>query len=163
MGEIWLGLKVLLLLGAANSAPIVAKRLLGDRWATPLDFGVRFIDGRSLLGPGKSFRGVVVAVVATAAVAWPLGIAPQTGALVGAVSMAGDALASFVKRRLGVAPSGRAIGLDQVPESLLPLLAVHGLLDLSVLQILGITAAFFALEIPLARWAFRLGLRDRPY
>ena len=30
-------------------------------------------------------------------------------------------------------------------------------------QILGITAAFFALEIPLARWAFRLGLRDRPY
>ena len=163
MGEIWLGLKVLLLLGAANSAPIVAKRLLGDRWATPLDFGVRFIDGRSLLGPGKSFRGVVVAVVATAAVAWPLGIAPQTGALVGAASMAGDALASFVKRRLGVAPSGRAIGLDQVPESLLPLLAVHGLLDLSVLQILGITAAFFVLEIPLARWAFRLGLRDRPY
>jgi CDP-2,3-bis-(O-geranylgeranyl)-sn-glycerol synthase len=77
--------------------------------------------------------------------------------------MAGDALASFFKRRLGLAPSGRAIGLDQVPESLLPLLAVQGLLGLSAAEILGITAAFFALEIPLARWAFRLGLRDRPY
>ena len=60
-------------------------------------------------------------------------------------------------------PSGRATGLDQIPESLLPLLAVQGELDLSLLQIGAITAAFFVLELPLARLAFRLGLRDRPY
>ena len=163
MGEIWRGLALLLLLGVANSAPIVAKRLLGDRWAAPLDFGATFLDGRPLLGPGKTIRGVVAAVVAAALVAWPLGIPPSVGALVGAVSMAGDALASFIKRRLGVAPSGRAIGLDQIPESLLPLLALQEQLGLSAAQILGVTAAFFVLEIPLARWAFRLGLRDRPY
>jgi len=163
MGEIWRGLELLLLLGVANSAPIVAKRLLGDRWGAPLDLGATFFDGRPLLGPGKTIRGVVAAVVATALVAWPLGLPPSVGALLGAVSMAGDALASFIKRRLGVAPSGRAVGLDQIPESLLPLLAVQGPLDLSVAQVLGVTAAFFALEIPLARWAFRLGLRDRPY
>lgn len=163
MDEVWLGLKLLLLLGVANSAPIVARRLLGDRWSAPLDFGATFVDGRPWLGPGKTIRGVVVAVVATALAAWPLGIAPTVGAVIGGVSMAGDALASFAKRRLRVAPSGRATGLDQVPESLLPLLAVQGPLDLSTVQILCITAAFFALEIPLARWAFRLGLRDRPY
>lgn len=163
MDGIWLGLRLLLLLGVANSAPIVAKRLLGDRWAAPLDFGLNFFDGRPLLGPGKTIRGVVAAVVATTPAAWALGISPQLGALIGVVSMAGDALASFVKRRLRVAPSGRATGLDQVPESLLPLLAVQGQLDLSMAQILAISAAFFVLEIPLARWAFRLGLRERPY
>lgn len=163
MGGIWRGLELLLLLGVANSAPIVVKRLLGDRWGTPLDLGATFVDGRPLLGPGKTLRGVIVAVVATALAAWPLGIPLAVGALIGAVSMAGDALASFIKRRLGVAPSGRAIGLDQIPESLLPLLAVQGQLELSAAQVLGITAAFFVLEIPLARWAFRLGLRDRPY
>jgi CDP-2,3-bis-(O-geranylgeranyl)-sn-glycerol synthase len=163
MDGIWLGLRLLLLLGVANSAPIVARRLLGDRWAAPLDFGLNFVDGRPLLGPGKTIRGVVAAVVATALAAWALGIAAQVGVLVGAMSMAGDALASFAKRRLGVAPSGRATGLDQIPESLLPLLAVQGPLELSVAQIVGITVAFFVLEIPLARLAFRLGLRERPY
>ena len=163
MDGIWLGLRLLLLLGVANSAPIAARRLLGDRWAAPLDGGLNFVDGRPLLGPGKTIRGVAVAVVATALASWALGMSPQVGALLGAVSMAGDALASFVKRRLGVAPSGRATGLDQVPESLLPLLAVQGMLDLSAVQILAVTVAFFVLEIPLARWAFRLGLRERPY
>lgn len=163
MDGIWLGLRLLLLLGVANSAPIAARRLLGDRWAAPLDGGLNFVDGRPLLGPGKTIRGVAAAVVATALASWALGMSPQVGALLGAVSMAGDALASFVKRRLGVAPSGRATGLDQVPESLLPLLAVQGMLDLSAVQILAVTVAFFVLEIPLARWAFRLGLRERPY
>ena len=163
MDAIWLGMRLLLLLGVANSAPIAARRLLGDRWAAPLDGGLNFVDGRPLLGPGKTIRGVAVAVVATALASWALGMSPQVGALLGAVSMAGDALASFVKRRLGVAPSGRATGLDQVPESLLPLLAVQGMLDLSAVQILAVTVAFFILEIPLARWAFRLGLRERPY
>ena len=163
MDGIWLGLRLLLLLGVANSAPIAARRLLRDRWAAPLDGGLNFVDERPLLGPGKTIRGVAVAVVATALASWALGMSPQVGALLGAVSMAGDALASFVKRRLGVAPSGRATGLDQVPESLLPLLAVQGMLDLSAVQILAVTVAFFVLEIPLARWAFRLGLRERPY
>jgi len=163
MDGIWLGLRLLLLLGVANSAPIAARRLLADRWAAPLDGGLNFVDGRPLLGPGKTIRGVAVAVAATALASWALGMSPQVGALLGAVSMAGDALASFVKRRLGVAPSGRATGLDQVPESLLPLLAVQGMLDLSAVQILAVTIAFFILEIPLARWAFRLGLRERPY
>jgi CDP-2,3-bis-(O-geranylgeranyl)-sn-glycerol synthase len=163
MDGIWLSVRLLLLLGVANSAPIAARRLLGDRWAAPLDFGLDFVDGRPLLGPGKTIRGVIAAVVASTLAAWALGMPPSVGALIGTVSMAGDALASFAKRRLGVAPSGRATGLDQIPESLLPLLAVQGALDLSVAQIVAVTVAFFALEIPLARWAYRLGLRERPY
>ncbi len=77
--------------------------------------------------------------------------------------MAGDALSSFVKRRLAIEPSGRAVGIDQIPESLLPLLALQWSLGLSFLQIVAITAAFGLLEVPLARLAHRIGFRDRPY
>lgn len=77
--------------------------------------------------------------------------------------MLGDALSSFVKRRIGIASSGRATGLDQIPEALLPLLAVYTTLGLTYLEVVSITLAFFLLEIPAAWLSFRLGLRDRPY
>lgn len=163
MDDLFLSLRLLLLLGAANTAPIMARRLLGARWGTPLDAGWRFVDRRPLLGSSKTVRGVVAAIVCAAISAVPLGFSPVLGAEVGAFAMLGDTLSSFVKRRLGVAPSGRATGTDQVPEALLPLLVVRGPLALSWLQVAAITLAFFALEIPLSRLAFRIRLRDRPY
>jgi CDP-archaeol synthase len=163
MSELGLGLRLLLLLAAANSAPIAAKRLCGARWATPLDGGLHFVDGRPLLGPSKTVRGLVAALIATALLAMLLGLPPAQGALIGAMSMLGDALSSFAKRRLGIASSGRATGIDQIPEALLPLLAAKGPFDLSWLQIALITLAFFLLEMPLARLFFHLGLRDRPH
>jgi CDP-2,3-bis-(O-geranylgeranyl)-sn-glycerol synthase len=163
MDEVWTAVRVLVLLGVANAAPVAAKRLLGARWSAPLDGGLRFIDGRPLLGPAKTMRGVVAAVLAAALAATLLGLPVAVGAAIGAAAMAGDALSSFVKRRLGVAPSGRATGLDQVPEALLPLLVVRGALDLSWLQVAAVTAAFFALQMPVAWLAHRLGLHERPY
>ena len=163
MDDLWLGIRLLLLLGVANSAPIAAKRLIGARWGWPLDAGLRFIDGRPLLGPSKTVRGVAVAIAACMVCALALGLPIAVGALIGAGAMAGDALSSFVKRRLAIEPSGQAFGLDQIPESLLPLLAVQGMLNLSLLQVAAITSAFVLLEIPLARLAHRLGLRERPY
>lgn len=163
MDELWLSVRLLLLLAVANTSPIVVKRLLGSRWSAPLDGGLRFFDGRPLFGSSKTIRGCIAAVGATALAAPVLGIPAGLGARIGAASMLGDALASFVKRRLGLAPSDQAIALDQIPESLLALLAVRGALSLSLLQILGITVVFFALEIPLARLSYRIGLRDRPY
>jgi len=159
----WDALRLLLLLGVANVAPIAAKNLLGRRWQAPLDGGRRFLDGRPLLGPSKTWRGLAAAVAATALAALLLGWPAPVGALLGAGAMAGDALSSFVKRRLGIVSSGRATGLDQIPEALLPLLLVAGMLDLGWLQIVGVSLAFFLVEMPLARWTHRLGLRDRPY
>jgi CDP-2,3-bis-(O-geranylgeranyl)-sn-glycerol synthase len=108
-------------------------------------------------------RGVAVAIAACMLCAPALGLSVIVGALIGAGAMAGDALSSFVKRRLAIEPSGQAFGLDQIPESLLPLLAMQGMLNLSLLQVAAITSAFVLLEIPLARLAHRLGLRERPY
>ena len=163
MDDFFLSLRLLLLLGVANSTPIVVKRLLGTRWSVPLDAGWHFIDGQPLLGSSKTVRGVMSAIICTTAAALLLGFSLGLGAKVGAFAMLGDILASFVKRRLSIEPSGRAFGLDQIPEALLPLLMVQGIFSHPLLQIAGITAAFFALETPLSRLLFRIGVRDRPY
>lgn len=163
MDEFWLGARLLLLLAVANGVPVVAKKVFGTRWSAPLDAGWRFIDGRSLLGPSKTVRGFVAAVAGTAVAAALMGFSLYLGAMFGASAMLGDALSSFVKRRLDIASSGRATGIDQIPEALLPLIVVRGALALSLPQVAVITLAFFVLEMPLARLFFRLGLRDRPY
>jgi CDP-2,3-bis-(O-geranylgeranyl)-sn-glycerol synthase len=131
--------------------------------AMPLDAGACFLDGRPVFGPAKTVRGVLISVAATAAAAPLLGIAWWLGALIGATAMAGDLLSSFVKRRLNRPPSSRAIGLDQVPESLLPLLACHEALRLTGADIAIIVTAFFAGALVLSRLLYWVGLRDEPY
>jgi CDP-2,3-bis-(O-geranylgeranyl)-sn-glycerol synthase len=77
--------------------------------------------------------------------------------------MAGDLLSSFIKRRLGMPPSSKALGLDQIPEALFPLIVYRTWLSLTLVDITVIVALFFAGEIALSRLLFAWGLRDRPY
>ena len=57
-------LQLMVLLTLANGAPVVAKKIFGGRFALPLDFGLMFFDGRPVFGPSKTFRGIVVAILA---------------------------------------------------------------------------------------------------
>ena len=58
--------KLLILLTLANGTPVLLKKLLGQRFAWPLDAGLRFFDAQPLLGPAKTMRGVLGAVLVTA-------------------------------------------------------------------------------------------------
>ncbi len=156
-------LQLTILLALANGAPLVAAKLLGPRFAQPLDAGLLFRDGRPLLGASKTVRGVIAALAASTAGAPLIGIPAGVGALVGAAAMAGDALSSFIKRRLGLPASSRATGLDQIPESLIPLLACWPLLPLTLWDIVAVTAIFFLGEVVLSRVLYQVHLRDRPY
>ncbi len=163
MADAFLWLRALVLLGAANTAPIAAKKLLGERFATPLDGGLRLPDGKPLLGMAKTIRGIVAAIGCTALAALPLGLSWHDGAAVGALAMAGDLASSFVKRRLGLGVHARATLLDQIPEALLPILMLQDRLGLGALDIVVVLALFVILEILLSRILFALNLRDRPY
>jgi CDP-diglyceride synthetase len=158
-----LDLQLLVLLAVANTAPLLGKRALGDRLAWPLDGGLTFVDGRPLFGASKTVRGLVLALLATAAAGALVGPDWRIGALVAAGAMAGDLLSSFLKRRFGLTPSSRATGLDQIPESLLPLLACRAALPLTVADIALLVVLFFLGEVLFSRLFYRLGLRDRPY
>ena len=156
-------IQLLALLSVANGAPVIAKWFLAESFAAPLDRGALFVDGRRLFGSSKTWRGLVVSLAATTACAPLIGLAWNVGALVAGAAMAGDLLSSFLKRRMGLAPSSRAIGLDQVPESLLPLIACRFLLPLCVGDIAVATIAFLVAELALSRVLFKWHIRDRPY
>lgn len=153
----------LALLAAANTAPLFAERLFGQRFNRPLDSGVVLPDGRPLFGRSKTIRGILAALVLTLAVALLAGVDPALGVAVGACAMLGDLFSSFLKRRLNVPPSGRAFGLDQVPESLLPLLVCRHALRLTGWEIAAVTGVFVVGEVVFARLFYRWHLRDRPY
>jgi CDP-2,3-bis-(O-geranylgeranyl)-sn-glycerol synthase len=156
-------LQLMLLLTVANGAPVIAARLAGQHLPYPLDFGATLGDGRPLFGKSKTIRGIVAAILSTSLAAMLVGLDWKLGAVVAGTAMAGDLLSSFVKRRLGLPPSSRATGLDQIPESLLPLLACQNALALSALDIAICVSGFLVGEIVLSRPLYRLHLRDRPY
>jgi len=159
----WTVLQLLGLLTLANATPVVAKRIFGDRFAWPLDGNHKFIDGRPLFGTSKTIRGIVLSVVATSVCAPLVGIGVSIGFIVAVTAMAGDLFSSFIKRRLALAPSSQAIGLDQIPESLIPLLACRQAVGLSFTDIIMGVAIFLVGELALSRALFRLHFRDRPY
>lgn len=156
-------LQALMILALANTAPLIAKKAFGARFCYPVDGGLTFFDKRPLFGPSKTIRGIVASILAAAAGAPFLGVDPEVAVLMAAAAMAGDLLASFVKRRLGLPPSSQALGLDQVPESLLPLLAGSQALSLTGADIVLAVVIFFLGELLLARLFYRLGWRDKPY
>jgi len=154
---------VFLLLLIANGSPIIARAILRDRLAAPLDGGRTLSDGQRLLGASKTWRGLVAATLLSTLCAPLLGLSWQIGTLVGGLAMLGDALSSFVKRRLGMASGAMAPGLDHLPESLLPLIACRPLLPLSWTEVVLSSLGFMAANLLLSRLAYRLGLRERPY
>ena len=156
-------LKLLILITVANGAPVVIKKLLGRHLDYTLDGGLNAMDGRRLFGPTKTIRGVVSAVLITTLVAVLLEFEWFVGAIIGCASMAGDLFSSFIKRRLNMPPSSMALVIDQVPESLFPLLAIQYLLPITILDILVLVGIFFIGELVISRLLYRLHIRDRPY
>ena len=153
----------LMLLGIANGTPVFATWFFGKRFASPLDNGLKLPDGRPLPGPSKTVRGLLLSVICTALVAPLFGFEWITGAGLASASMCGDLLSSFTKRRLGLRAHSQALGLDQVPESLLPLLLLQNKIGLGYSDIAIIVAAFIVLELLLSHLLFKLHIRDRPY
>ena len=155
-------LKLVALLVIANGAPMVLSVVLGNR-GRPVDGGWVLADGQPVLGASKTWRGLAIAVVTTALVAWLLGLGLVFGACFGLVAMAGDLLSSFIKRRLGLVASDRARWLDQVPEALLPSLLAQWWLGVGWGVVIAVTLIFAAINIWGSPFLHRWGIRHQPH
>ena len=158
-----INLEILLLILVANGVPVIASGLLNRRFEVPLDMGVRLPDGQPLFGSSKTLRGLLLSLPLTAIVAELIGLSFTLGLTVALWAMLGDLLSSFIKRRLGMASGSQALGLDQLFESLLPLLAVAGPLTISATEIMATVITFAVLELLISQILFRLKLRKHPY
>ena len=92
--------KILFLLAMANGAPVIGKRILGDKMVFPIDGGLILSDGQSLFGKGKTVRGVVLAVLVTTMLAPLVDLRFMNGAMVSVTAMIGDLLSSFLWREV---------------------------------------------------------------
>lgn len=153
----------MILLTTANGAPVILKRVMGTQLARPLDGGRRYRDGRPLFGPSKTWRGLIGGVAATVLAGWALGVAVWLAGAIALAALAGDLLSSFTKRRLAVPSSDQALGLDQLPEALLPALVAAPFLGLGLVDVAAVAVLFLVGELALSRLLFHLHIRDRPY
>lgn len=156
-------LKALCLVIAANATPVLGFDLLKQYGARPLDGGRTWFDRRRVFGDSKTVRGLALSVAASAVLGPLLGISVSLAALAALAAMAGDLLSSFIKRRLHQASGAAMIGLDQIPESLFPLLVLRRAFLLSSAEILAGVLVFMIIELSVSRIAYGLRMRKRPH
>lgn len=151
------------LLIVANGAPVLARFLLKDRGAYPVDAGIVLGDGKRLFGNSKTWRGIIAALVCTALAALVFNQTLWVGILVALGAMLGDLFSSYCKRRLGLPPSTKKRGLDQLPEAFLPSLLVYLILDHNLVSLLLGGLLFAAFDVLISPWLYRLGVRKVPH
>ncbi len=154
---------ILILLSCANTLPITARKILGKRWELPVDVGICWMDRRPLFGPHKTWRGLISSILGTTLVSSFTPVGMETGLYLAMLSMTGDLLSSFIKRRMNLESGARAIGLDQGIEVMLPLVCLRHRLSISLLDIGLITLLFFAVELTVSPVLYRLGIRRNPH
>ncbi|MBW9141437.1 MAG: CDP-2,3-bis-(O-geranylgeranyl)-sn-glycerol synthase [Candidatus Aramenus sp.] len=147
---------------ANGSGPFVKK-------GTPIDMGRNFLDGRRILGDGKTFEGLMVAVTFGTTIGVVIsrffGVEWVLVSLVESVfAMLGDMAGAFVKRRLNIPRGGRALGLDQLD---FVFGATIGLLLLGVsinlFQFLFVAGVAFVMHVFTNNVAYRLKIKSVPW
>ena len=97
----------------ANMAPVVISKFkLVKRYNKPIDFGRKW-RGKPLLGPGKTWFGLISGVAVGSLIGLLQG-SLELGFMLGLGAMIGDSAGSFVKRRLGLKRGAKAPGIDQL-------------------------------------------------
>ena len=155
---------------ASNGAPVFVKR------GTPIDLGRIFIDGRRILGDGKTFEGLAVGIVFgtgvgaiySAALDNPIFIPYAAVSSLGA--LLGDIIGAFIKRRLGIPRGAPAPLLDQLSFYIFANILIKTLsLDTMVgyqidLMVFMVGAALVLILHVATNWgAYKLGLKSVPY
>lgn len=158
-----ISLELFVMLVLANGAPVVAAGLLNGLWSAPVDGGRSWKDGRPILGKSKTWRGVVSGALACGLFSLVTGLGFIFGVVFGVIGLVGDMLSSFIKRRLGLASSARAVGLDQIPEALLPMLLAMWWLPVNGWVVIGVVVLFTLSNIVASPLLYRIGIRRHPH
>lgn len=167
----------------ANAAPIPAAKLPGLRkWNTPID-GHRKWRGKPILGPHKTWRGIVVGIVMSTlilAIEWLLArqygwaqnlTAPHnyTSAsilLLGPVfaigALGGDAVKSFFKRRRNRGAGATWFPFDQLDYIIGGALLVAPFIRLTLSEYIWVFIIWFIMHLVVSYLGYLTRLKDSP-
>ena len=125
---------------------------------TPVDFGKSDSKGNRWIGDGVTWRGVVAGRI--------IGVIPDVssgiliGFLLGFGAILGDALGSFLKRRIGIGRGKPAPLLDQLDFLIMALILVSFVVELNWLFIVIAIILTLAIHLIANGCAYLLGLKD---
>jgi len=143
-----------------NGLPPLAAVLLPGRLEQPVDGNRLCLDGHPIFGRNKTIRGLLAATAGGTFFAPLLGIPWLAGAAAGLLAMIGDLFSSFCKRRVDIDSGQSVFLLDQLFESLLPLLLFNLFLPLTALQNIIVLTLFILIAYTSSRiW---LHITERP-
>ncbi len=125
-------IKILTLLWSINIAPVLLAYVFEEKWNAPLDNGLLFIDGKPLLGNHKTIRGVAGGIIAGMLFGIVLGIPWWVALPAGIMSMLGDSLSSFIKRRFKMPEGADFPVMDQFFEGAFPFVVIAPAYSVSV-------------------------------
>lgn len=108
--------------GVANMMPVLVAKV--PFLNVPMDFGHSF-RGKRIFGDHKTWRGFVFGIISAGITGMILSGIFKTGAILGAGALLGDAVKSFFKRQLNIAPGKSWVPFDQLDWILGALIAVH--------------------------------------
>ncbi len=118
----------------ANATPAFLSKFL--HFSHPIDFGKNFVDGRRVLGDGKTIEGFLSGVLVGTLSGYIMNMYslhdPYASFVLATGSMIGDSIGSFFKRRLGYERGEHAWGLDELPFITAALIFYHLFYDVII-------------------------------
>lgn len=169
--------------GAANAAPIIATKLpYLNKLSLPLDFGKEF-NGIRVLGPNKTWRGLVTGIFAAACVVYAQQVITQNnsldfipengqdylflspfllGFLFGFGALAGDSVESFFKRQKRIAAGKAWFPFDQIDYIIGGCLASALVVRLGAVDYAAIFAFWFLMHLLFSYVGYHLNLKKSP-
>lgn len=158
----------------ANAAPVFSKG------TSTIDHGAKLQDGKPLLGPGKTWKGLlyglVFGTIAAAIISQLLpNFLPQftlnekliIGFLLSAGAMAGDLFGSFIKRRSGLERGANFPLMDQLFflfAALIFALPIYiGKIEIEITDLALLTILTYAVHATANQIAYKLKLKKVPW
>jgi CDP-2,3-bis-(O-geranylgeranyl)-sn-glycerol synthase len=169
--------------GIANMVPILAAHIPAlERFDTPIDFGKTF-RGKRIFGDHKTWRGIIAGIiVATLILALQQVLVLQydwfrwlangldysqlptllVGPLFAIGALGGDAIKSFFKRQVGVAPGKSWFPFDQIDYIIGGALAVLPFIHFTTWQYLLLVIVWLGIHVLSTYIGWLLKLKDSP-
>ncbi|MEM0084998.1 MAG: CDP-2,3-bis-(O-geranylgeranyl)-sn-glycerol synthase [Candidatus Methanomethylicia archaeon] len=143
----------------ANATPLIMVRS-----GHPIDLNKKFIDGRPLLGPGKTIEGFFVGFISGILT----GLLQNPGNLMRAFTlslgaMLGDLLGSFIKRRLNIGRGRPAPFLDQATFIIVALLLSSKFESYTIWEMFTIILITIPIHLITNMVAYMVGIKKVPW
>lgn len=181
--DILFALWFLLPAAAANAIPVfVAKIPVLDKLDAPIDAGKTW-HGHAILGPHKTWRGIIAGIIIATFVLWIQQIAVANydwasymadgvdyaalptlilGPLFAIGALGGDAIESFFKRRLNIKSGGSWVPFDQLDYIIGSVLVTLFFVILTPMQYVWIFIVWFIMHLLGSYIGYLIGVKDDP-